>query len=229
ACVEAGLMSGSILSVALLFPLLALLVLAAVPAARVGALSRGFAWVYAALAAVVAAAAFAVPGGLAAAAPMARLGVSGFGIEPRLFLDGRGASFLLLLGLCPPVVFTLLRGVRSRGADGAEARSQDIAAWALVFGLAGVFLADSLLLFYLFWEAALVAVYFWIGLHGRRGRGDAGRAAAYPVLLRFVLFTLAGSLPMLASIAAVCAANFRDPGLQGLAATVARLPEGTRG
>ena len=98
-----------------------------------------------------------------------------------------------------------------------------------IYPVSATALADSLLLFYLFWEAALVAVYFWIGLHGRRGRGDAGRAVAYPVLLRFVLFTLAGSLPMLASIAAVCAANFRDPGLQGLAATVARLPEGTRG
>ena len=222
-------MSGLILSAALFLPLFAVLALAFAPAERAGALSRTFAWIYAALAAAVSVAALVTPGGLAGAAPTIRLGVSGFELVPRLFLDGRGAPFLLLLGLCPPIVFTLLRGVRSRDASGAEPRSQDIAAWSLIFGLAGVFLVDSLLLFYLFWEAALVAVYFWIGLHGRRGRGDEGRAAAYPVLLRFVLFTLAGSLPMLASIAAVCATNFSDPGLQGLAATVARLPEGVRG
>jgi NADH-quinone oxidoreductase subunit M len=179
-----------------------------------------FSWIYAAVAAATAVMALRLDGGLSIAAPVMRLGVSGFELEPRLFLDGRGALFLLLLGLCPPVVFTILRGAM-------PGRSQMVCAWLLIFGLAGVFLADSLLLFYLFWEAALIAVYFWIGLHGRRGRAGAG-GAAYPVLLRFVLFTLAGSLPMLASIAAVCAANFRDPGLRGLAATVSQLPDGTR-
>ncbi|HLU70327.1 MAG TPA: proton-conducting transporter membrane subunit, partial [Fibrobacteria bacterium] len=52
--------------------------------------------------------------------------------------------------------------------------------------------------------------------------------AVYPALMRFVLFTLAGSLPLLASVAAVCAANFRDPGLSGLPATVAHLSDAAR-
>src|SRR5690606_41705367 len=57
------------------------------------------------------------------------------------------------------------------------------------------------------------------------GTGDG----VSPALLRFVLFTLAGSLPMLASIAAACAANFRDPGLSGLPAAIASLSPLARG
>src|SRR5690606_40616362 len=51
------------------------------------------------------------------------------------------------------------------------------------------------------------------------------RSSDLPALMRFVLFTLAGSLPLLASIAAVCAANFRDPGLSGLPATIGHLSD----
>lgn len=213
------MMSGLVLLVALFTPLLFAVVLAARPdnGASYG-LSRVFAWIYAALATVAAVAALRAPGGLAAAAPVFNLGISGFELAPRLFLDGRSALFLLLLGLCPPVVFTFVKA--------AQPRSATVAAWALVFGLAGVFLSDSLLLFYFFWEAALVAVYFWIALHGRRNRFGG---EVYSALLRFVLFTLAGSLPMLASIAAVCAANFRDPGLQGLPAAVLQLSDAARG
>jgi NADH-quinone oxidoreductase subunit M len=223
---------GSILLLASLFlPLVAGVYLAARRARpdglalASGSLSLAFAWLYAAVAATTAAVALATDGGLSVTASVMRIGVSGFEIEPRLFLDARGALFLLLLALCPPIVLTLLRGVRSVDAAGRDARSQDVAAWALVFGLAGVFLVDSLLLFYLFWELALIAVYFWIGLHGRRNRFGG---PVYPALMRFVLFTLAGSLPMLASIAAVCATNFRDPGLSGLPATIAHLSDTAR-
>ncbi len=215
-----------LLSLALFLPLVAALILAFRRGPSAPGLSLAFSWVYALVAVLTAGAALCSETGLAASASVMRIGVTGFEIEPRLFLDARGALFLLLLGLCPPVVLTLLRRVRSVDAAGHDARSQDIAAWALIFGLAGVFLADSLLLFYFFWEASLVAVYFWIGLHGRRNRFGG---PVYPALMRFVLFTLAGSLPLLASIAAVCAANFRDPGLSGLAATVAHLSPTARG
>jgi|GEM_PF-2026499 len=218
-------LSSSLLVLSLAFPLLAAVVLAARRTGNSGSLSLAFAWVYAALASVTATAALTAPQALSAVGSTFRIGVSRFEFAPALTLDARGALFLLVLALCPPIVLTLLRGVRSSDAAGRDARSQDVAAWALIFGLAGVFLVDSLLLFYLFWEAALVAVYFWIGLHGRRNRFGG---PVYPALLRFVLFTLAGSLPMLASIAAACAANFRDPGLSGLPAALAHLPESTR-
>jgi NADH-quinone oxidoreductase subunit M len=185
-----------------------------------GGRSLVFSWIFAALATLAGIAGLRSEAGLAVSGPIVRLGVSGFEVEPRLFLDGRNALFLILLGLCYPIVFTFLRD-----REGRYGKSHYICAWALAFSLAGVFTADSLLLFYLFWEAALIAVYFWIGLHGKT---DVRGNEVYPTLLRFVLFTLAGSLPMLLSVAAVCASNFSDPGIQGLAASVAQLPDSTR-
>jgi NADH-quinone oxidoreductase subunit M len=210
-------MSGILLLAALFLPLAGAIFFAARGGRPAGVLA--FSWLYAAVCAVTSIVGLRVAGGISAAAPVMGLGALGFELEPRLFLDGRSAPFLLLLGLCPPVIFGLLR-------KAAADRAQAALAWSLVFCLAGVFLSDSLLLFYLFWEGALVAVYFWIGLRGgRKGTGEG----AYPALLRFVLFTLAGSLPMLASVAAACAANFRDPGVRGLAAAVETLPVGMRG
>jgi NADH-quinone oxidoreductase subunit M len=216
------LTQASLLLLSLLLPLLGALYFAAAPRRNEDEGGPSglilFSWIYAAVAALTAILALRTGGGITLAAPVLGLGASGFELEPRLFLDGRSAPFLLLLGLCPPVVFGILR---RQVAD----RAQAALAWLLVFCLAGVFLADSLLLFYLFWEGALVAVYFWIGLRGgRKGTGEG----AYPALLRFVLFTLAGSLPMLAAIAASCAANFRDPGLRGLAAAIASMPDSVR-
>src|SRR5712691_5927021 len=56
----------------------------------------------------------------------------------------------------------------------------------------GVFAAQDLLLFYVFWEAMLIPLYFLIGVWGGAGRMGA--------TLKFVIYTMAGSLLMLASI-----------------------------
>lgn len=69
--------------------------------------------------------------------------------------------------------------------------------WALLMetGLLGIFAADDLILFYVFFEATLIPSLLMLGLYGGRER----LKAAYT----FALFTLAGSLPMLAAIFAV--------------------------
>ncbi|TAN34780.1 NADH-quinone oxidoreductase subunit M [bacterium] len=64
---------------------------------------------------------------------------------------------------------------------------------AMSAGLAGVFMAVDLVLFYVFWEAMLIPAYFMLWLFGEGER--PGRAA-----LKFVLFTLAGSLLMLVGV-----------------------------
>ena len=64
---------------------------------------------------------------------------------------------------------------------------------AMSAGLAGVFLATDLVLFYVFWEAMLIPAYFLLWLHGEGPR--PGWAA-----LKFVLYTLAGSLLMLVGV-----------------------------
>ncbi len=64
---------------------------------------------------------------------------------------------------------------------------------AMSAGLAGVFMAVDLVLFYVFWEAMLIPAYFMLWLFGEGER--PGRAA-----VKFVLFTLAGSLLMLVGV-----------------------------
>ncbi len=210
------MLPGDILILALLLPLLGALFFVFIPAAKQKSLAcwaLGFSWAYAAVAVLSACLAFGT-GNLEIEGPVLHLGVSGFEMTPRFFLDGRNALFLLLLGLCLPVVFTQLRD-----REVTYGKAYYGAAFARVFSLAGVFTSDSLVLFYFFWEAALIAVYFWIGLYGRASHGRE----VYPALLRFVLFTLAGSLPMLVSVAAVCAAGSRDPGLSGLGVSMAQF------
>ena len=62
----------------------------------------------------------------------------------------------------------------------------------LEFGLVGVFCALDFFLFYVFWEVALVPMYFLIGVWGHERRIYAA--------IKFFLYTMAGSVLMLASV-----------------------------
>ena len=62
----------------------------------------------------------------------------------------------------------------------------------LEFGLVGVFVAQDLFLFYVFWEVSLVPMYFLIGIWGHERRIYAA--------VKFFLYTMAGSVLMLAAI-----------------------------
>ncbi len=62
-------------------------------------------------------------------------------------------------------------------------------------GMTGVFCATDLFLFYVFWEAMLIPMYFIIGIWG-------GPRKVYAAI-KFILFTLVGSLLMLVAIVAV--------------------------
>jgi NADH-quinone oxidoreductase subunit M len=62
----------------------------------------------------------------------------------------------------------------------------------LEFGLVGVFIAQDLFLFYVFWELSLVPMYFLIGIWGHDRRIYAA--------VKFFLYTFAGSVLMLAAI-----------------------------
>ena len=76
-----------------------------------------------------------------------------------------------------------------------EMRTSRFLALLLVMegGMAGVFLSADLVLFYVFWEAMLIPAYFLLWMWGE---GRKPLAAA----LKFVLFTLVGSLLMLIGI-----------------------------
>ena len=60
------------------------------------------------------------------------------------------------------------------------------------FGLIGVFSALDLLIFYVFWEVALVPMYLMVGSWGSAKRG--------PAAVKFFVYTMLGSVLMLASI-----------------------------
>jgi len=62
----------------------------------------------------------------------------------------------------------------------------------LTGSVVGVFTAQDLLLFYVFWELLLIPLYVLIGVWGGPRRGAA--------TIKFVIYTMAGSLLMLASI-----------------------------
>ena len=62
----------------------------------------------------------------------------------------------------------------------------------LTGAIVGVFAAQDLLLFYVFWEAMLIPLYLLVGVWGGAGRQRA--------TLVFFIYTMAGSLLMLASI-----------------------------
>jgi NADH-quinone oxidoreductase subunit M len=62
----------------------------------------------------------------------------------------------------------------------------------LEFGLVGVFIAQDLFLFYVFWEVSLVPMYFLIGIWGHDRRIYAA--------VKFFLYTMAGSVLMLVAI-----------------------------
>jgi NADH-quinone oxidoreductase subunit M len=62
----------------------------------------------------------------------------------------------------------------------------------LLFGLVGVFVALDLFLFYVFWEVSLVPMYFLVGIWGHEKRIYAA--------VKFFLYTMAGSVLMLAAI-----------------------------
>ena len=75
-----------------------------------------------------------------------------------------------------------------------QARVKEFFAFLLLleFGLVGVFLAQDLFLFYVFWELCLVPMYFLIGIWGHDRRIYA--------TVKFFLYTFAGSVLMLAAI-----------------------------
>lgn len=62
----------------------------------------------------------------------------------------------------------------------------------LEVGMTGVFLAQDLFLFYIFWEFTLIPMYFLIGIWGGQQRVYAS--------IKFFLYTMAGSLFMLLAI-----------------------------
>lgn len=120
------------------------------------------------------------------------LWIKAFGAYYALGLDGMGLLMVLLTTVLVPVVL-LAEPSDESGRWGGHVKT------ALVLILESlslyVFLATDVLLFYLFFEATLIPMYFLIA-----GWGGAKRAKA---AVKFLLFSLAGGLVMLFSVIGV--------------------------
>ncbi|MCC6244091.1 MAG: NADH-quinone oxidoreductase subunit M [Gemmatimonadaceae bacterium] len=117
------------------------------------------------------------------------------------WLADLGATFSLGVdGLSMPMVVltALLMPLTLLGSwDNVRVRTPAFCALVLMLtsGLIGVLVSLDLLLFYLAWELMLIPTYFLVGVWGT---GASGRAS-----MRYVLFTLVGSLLMLVAILAL--------------------------
>jgi NADH-quinone oxidoreductase subunit M len=109
------------------------------------------------------------------------------GISYRLGMDGIALVLVLLTALLQPLVF-----VASWVSIKERVKGYVVAMLLLETGMLGAFLATDLFLFYVFWELMLLPMYFIIGVWGGERRIYAA--------VKFVLFTLAGSLLMLVGI-----------------------------
>jgi NADH-quinone oxidoreductase subunit M len=113
-----------------------------------------------------------------------------FGIQYKVGVDGISLVLVLLTTL-----LTMISIVASFGPIRTRVREYMISFLVLELGMLGVFLALDLFLFYVFWEVVLVPMYLIIGIWGGANRIYA--------TIKFVIYTLVGSLLMLIAILAV--------------------------
>jgi len=113
--------------------------------------------------------------------------IKSLGITYSLGVDGIS---LLLVMLTP--FLSLIAIASSWSAIAEKVKGFMISMLLIETGILGVFLATDLFLFYVFWEVMLIPMYFMIGIWGGPRRIYAA--------VKFVLFTMFGSLLMLLAI-----------------------------
>ncbi|TAJ98926.1 MAG: NADH-quinone oxidoreductase subunit M [Chloroflexota bacterium] len=112
-----------------------------------------------------------------------------FGIEYKLGVDGLSLALVVLT-----TTLTWISILASFKPIQTRIKEYMISFLILEVGMTGVFLALDAFLFYIFWEIVLVPMYLIIGIWGGANRIYA--------TIKFVLYTLVGSLLMLVAILA---------------------------
>jgi NADH-quinone oxidoreductase subunit M len=181
-------MMDHILPLVVCFPLLAMLLLALVPARATGLLRS--------LALLLGLTEFALSLPLWFAFDAARGGewqfvwqadwMPRFGISLHMGLDGISLVLVLLTTLLLPVVILASWTVQERLKGYLQMF------FLMTVGMVGVFVALDLVLFYVFWELVLIPMYFLIGIWGGQRRIYAA--------MKFFLYTMVGSVLMLLAI-----------------------------
>ena len=120
--------------------------------------------------------------------------IPSWGISYFMGVDGLSILMILLTSF-----ISMLAIAASWTAIEQQIKQYYIFMLLLETGMLGVFLAQDLFLFYVFWEFTLVPMYFLIGIWGGQQRVYAS--------IKFFLYTMAGSLLMLLAILYMGIAN----------------------
>ena len=120
---------------------------------------------------------------------LAWIRVGGFQIDYHVGIDGISLLLVLLTTLLVPLVVVASWRLQR------HLKSYLICLLLLEVGMLGVFISLDLILFYVFWEVMLIPMYLLIGIWGGSRRIYAA--------VKFFLYTMAGSMMMLAAIIAL--------------------------
>ena len=120
--------------------------------------------------------------------------ISAFGMRYTLGVDGMSAVLVVLTTLLSVVAIYY-----SWAPIQIRVKEYYATMLLLMTGMLGVFVALDLFLFYVFWEISLIPMYLIIGIWG-------GPRRVYATI-KFVIYTLVGSLLMLVAILAVAIAH----------------------
>ena len=110
-----------------------------------------------------------------------------FGIDYFVGIDGISLLLVVLTGFLTPIAL-----LSSWGSIDRKVKEFSIFILALEAAMIGVFISLDLFLFYVFWDAMLIPMYFLIGIWGYDRRVYAA--------IKFMLYTMAGSVLMLIAI-----------------------------
>ncbi len=112
--------------------------------------------------------------------------IPAFGVNYRLGVDGISFWLVLLTTFLTPIVLL------SSFAVEKKVKAYYFLILMLETAMLGTFLALDAFLFYVFWEAMLIPMYFLVGIWGGKDRIYAA--------MKFFIYTMAGSLLMLVAI-----------------------------
>ena len=113
--------------------------------------------------------------------------IPAFGINYYVGVDGISLLLVVLTGFLTPIAL-----LSSWGSVSQKVKEFSIFMLALEAAMIGVFISLDLFLFYVFWDAMLIPMYFLIGIWGYDQRIYAA--------IKFMLYTMAGSVLMLVAI-----------------------------
>ena len=123
-----------------------------------------------------------------------------FGIKYIMGVDGLNLLLVVLTAFLTPLILLSVWHV-----DGSKQKAFLALFMGLECGMLGSLVAFDLVFFYIFWEAMLIPMYFLIGIWGGKNRIYATS--------KFIIYTFAGSLLMLAAMIVLYILHFEQTGI----------------